>query len=503
MPPLEGNMSLSQSFQQKLGLKLTPQQVQLMKILQIPTANLEEYINQELEENPALELGESEDEKSSDDEIKDEFEETEEEFDLDGSEDEYDNLNLDEYISDTDDEIPAYKMQDENYPEIDDKKVIPIKNEDSSYELLVNQLGMLDLDERRYKIAEQIVGSLDDDGYLRRELLSISDDLAFRQNIETDPKEIEEILKLIHHFEPAGIAARTLQECLILQLQRKKEEEGEDIKLAILILKKYFEEFSKKHYDKIQKALDLSAEQLKEVIHIIIKLNPRPGSNISGLNKAENYILPDFFVVSTNGKIELSLNSLNAPELRLSEGYKEMLVDYRAGTKKDKRQKEAVTFIKQKIDSAKWFIDLIKQRQHTLLSTMNAIIDYQKAFFLTGDESELKPMILKTIADKTGYDISTISRVANSKYVQTEYGTFSLKYFFSDKTITSDGEEVSNKELKAVMIEIVEGEDKKNPLSDDELTEIITERGYKMARRTVAKYREMLNIPVARLRKEL
>ncbi len=503
MPSLDGIMAQSLSIQQKLGLKLTPQQVQLMKILQIPTANLTEYINQELEENPALELGESEEEKVADDEIKDEFEETEEEFELDGSEDEYDNLNLDEYISEGDDEIPAYKMQDENYPEIDDKKVIPIKNEDSAYETLVNQLGMLDLDERRYKIAEQIVGSLDDDGYLRRELLSIADDLAFRQNIETDPAEIEEILKLIQQFEPSGICARNLQECLILQLKRTKGEPGEDINLAIQILKKYFDEFSKKHYEKIQRSLNITTEQLKDVISIIVKLNPKPGSNLVGNSKADNYILPDFFVVSMNGNIEVSLNSLNAPELRLSDGYREMLMEYKAGTKKDKRQREAVTFIKQKIDSAKWFIDLIKQRQHTLLSTMNAIIDYQKAFFLSGDESDLKPMILKTIADKTGYDISTISRVANSKYVQTEYGTFSLKYFFSDKTINSEGEEVSNKELKAVMIEIVEGEDKKNPLSDDELTEIISQRGYKMARRTVAKYREMLNIPVARLRKEL
>ena len=496
-------MALSQTLQQKLGLKLTPQQVQLMKILQIPTANLEEYVNQELEENPALELGETEEEQSSVDEIKDEFESEEEDFDVDGSEDEYENINLDEYVLDGDDEIPAYKMQDENYPEIDDKKVIPIKNEDSFYELLVNQMGMLDLDERRYKIAEQIVGSLDDDGYLRRELISIADDLAFRQNIETEPKEIEEILKLIQHFEPAGICARNLQECLLLQLKRRKEEEGEDIKLAINILKKYFDEFSKKHYEKIQKSLELTADQLKGVIHLIIKLNPKPGINISGVNKAENYILPDFFVISNNGLIELSLNSLNAPELRLSEGYKVMLNEYKAGTKKDKRQREAVTFIKQKIDSARWFIDLIKQRQITLTSTMSAIIDYQKAFFLSGDESDLKPMILKNIADKTGYDISTISRVANSKYVQTEYGTFSLKYFFSDKTITSEGEEVSNKELKAALLEIIEKEDKNNPLGDDELMVLITERGYKMARRTVAKYRELLNIPVARLRKEL
>ena len=431
------------------------------------------------------------------------FETEEEEFDIDGSEDEYENINLDEYVTEGDDEIPAYKMQDENYPEIDDKKVIPIKNEDSFYELLVNQLGMLDLDERRYKIAEQIVGSLDDDGYLRRELISIADDLAFRQNIETEAKEIEEILKLIQQFEPAGICARNLQECLLIQLKRRKQEEGEDINLAITILKKYFEEFSRKHYDKIQKSLELTAEQLKGVIHLIIKLNPKPGTNISGNNKADNYILPDFFVISNNGLIELSLNSLNAPELRLSEGYKVMLNEYKAGTKKDKRQRDAVTFIKQKIDSARWFIDLIKQRQITLTSTMSAIIDYQKAFFLSGDESDLKPMILKNIADKTGYDISTISRVANSKYVQTEYGTFSLKYFFSDKTITNDGEEVSNKELKAALLEIIEKEDKNNPLGDDELMVLITERGYKMARRTVAKYRELLNIPVARLRKEL
>jgi len=494
-------MSLSQSFQQKMSLKLTPQQVQLMKILQIPTVSIEEYINQELEENPALELGESEEEKEEE-EIKDEFNEQEEEFEKESVDDDYDDLNLDQYISDSDDEIPAYKMQDENYPEIDDKQVIPIRTEDSFYDSLIIQLGMLELDEKSYKIAEQIVGSMDDDGYLRRELISIADDLAFRQNIETDEKEIEEILKQIQQFDPPGICARDLQECLILQLKRRKPEEGEDIKLAITILKNYFDEFSRKHYEKIQRSLSIRSEQLRDVINLIIKLNPKPGNLLSS-SRSINYIIPDFYVYNVNGGVELSLNRMNAPELRLSEGYKDMLREYKAGNKKDKQKKEAVTFIKQKIDSARWFIDLIKQRQITLLTTMQAIIDYQKAFFLTGDEQEIKPMILKNIAEKTHFDISTISRVANSKYVQTEYGTFPLKYFFSEKTITTDGEEVSNKELRTVMFEIIAQEDKHNPLSDDAIMEEAMKRGFKMARRTVAKYREILNIPVARLRKEL
>ena len=496
-------MALGQTLQQKLLQKLSPQQIQLMKLLQVPTANLEERIKEELEENPALELGEDEESKESDDEIKDEFDtEEEENFDLDGSEDEYENPDVSEYIVDDDGEIADYKMKDDNYPEMDDKQTIPIKLENSFFDLVLNQLGMLELDERRFKIAEQIVGSLDDDGYLRRELSSISDDLAFRQNVMTDETEIESIIKEIQGFDPPGIAARDLQECLILQLKRKSSE-GFAVELAIQVMTKFYDEFIKKHYEKIQNKLHLTDEQLKEVIHQIIKLNPKPGGNFGEMNKAESYIIPDFYVLNNNGQLELSLNSKNAPELKISEGYKEMMKQYDRGTKKDKRQKEAVLFIKQKIDSAKWFIEMIQQRQQTLLSTMGAIMKHQMEFFLTGDVLTMRPMILKDVAEKTGLDISTVSRVANSKFVQTEFGTYRLKYFFSESLSTDSGEEVSTREVKEILSNLIDAEDKHKPVSDDFLTDLLNEKGYNIARRTVAKYREQLNIPVARLRKGL
>ncbi len=496
-------MALGQTLQQKLLQKLSPQQIQLMKLLQVPTANLEERIKEELEENPALEMGEDEESKESDDEIKDEFEtEEEENFDLDGSEDEYENPDVSEYIVDDDGEIADYKMKDDNYPEMDDKQTIPIKLENSFFDLVLNQLGMLELDERRFKIAEQIVGSLDDDGYLRRELSSISDDLAFRQNVMTDETEIESIIKEIQGFDPPGIAARDLQECLILQLKRKSSE-GIAVELAIQVMTKYYDEFIKKHYEKIQNKLHLTDEQLKEVIHQIVKLNPKPGGNFGEMNKAESYIIPDFYVLNNNGLLELSLNSKNAPELKISEGYKEMMKQYDRGTKKDKRQKEAVLFIKQKIDSAKWFIEMIQQRQQTLLSTMGAIMKHQLEFFLTGDVLTMRPMILKDVAEKTGLDISTVSRVANSKFVQTEFGTYRLKYFFSESLSTDSGEEVSTREVKEILSNLIDAEDKHKPVSDDFLTDLLNEKGYNIARRTVAKYREQLNIPVARLRKSL
>jgi RNA polymerase sigma-54 factor len=352
------------------------------------------------------------------------------------------------------------------------------------------------------KIAEQIVGSLDDDGYLRRELSSIVDDLAFRQNIVTDEKEVEGIIKQIQQFDPPGVGARNLQECLLLQLQRKVNE-AKSVELAIKVLSKYCEEFTRKHYEKIQRGLNLTDEQIKEVINQIIKLNPRPGGNVGEINKAENYIVPDFYIINNNGILELTLNSRNAPDLRISEGYRDMLKDYDRGAKKDKRQKDAVLFIKQKIDSAKWFIDMIKQRQHTLLVTMDSIMRHQQEFFLTGDETVLKPMILKDIAEKTNLDISTVSRVANSKFVQTEFGTYRLKFFFSESLSTDSGEEVSTREVKKILSDMIEAEDKRKPLSDEYLTDMLNEKGYNIARRTVAKYREMLNIPVARLRKEL
>jgi RNA polymerase sigma-54 factor len=493
-------MSLSQSLQQRLLQKLSPQQIQLMKLLQVPTANLEERIKEELEENPALEQNE-EDRDDSFDEPKDDSDNADD-FEMDGGEDEYGNLDISDYVMDGDDEVGDYKLRDDNYPEIDDNKVIPYRVETTFHDILADQLGMLKLDERTRKIAEQIVGSIDDDGYLRRETTSIQDDLAFRQNVEVTEAEIEALIHKIQHFDPAGVCARNLQECLLLQLNRKFKE-GKNVKVAIDVLTDYFDEFTKKHYDKIQRGLSLTDDQLKDVINQIIRLNPKPGGNIGEVNKGESYVIPDFFVVNNGGKLEITLNSKNAPDLRISEGYRDMLKDYDRGSKKDKRQKEAVLFIKQKIDAAKWFIDAIKQRQHTLLSTMETILEYQYEFFLTGDETTLRPMILKDIAERTGLDISTVSRVANSKFVQTEFGTYRLKFFFSESLSTDSGEEVSTREVKKILSNMVEAESKKKPLSDERLTELLQEKGYNIARRTVAKYREQLNIPVARLRKEL
>ena len=496
-------MALSQSLQQKLLQKLSPQQIQLMKLLQVPTANLEERIKEELEENPALELEEEKHDENAD-ELKDEFNEAEkEEFDEpDGSTDEYENIDVSEYVSEGDDDVADYKLRDDNYPEEDDKKTLPYKTETSFFDMLLDQLGLLKLSDVEQRIAEQIVGSIDEDGYLRRETAAIVDDLAFRQNIVATEEDVEEIIRKIQHFDPPGVAARDLQECLLIQLQRQKDE-GKNVDTAIIAIKKYFDEFTKKHYEKIQRGLNLNEDQLKEVMLQIIRLSPKPGGNVGEINKAESYVVPDFFIFNNGGKLELTLNSRNAPELRISEGYRDMLKEYDRGAKKDKRQKEAVLFIKPKIDAAKWFIDAIKQRQHTLLSTMNAIMEHQKDFFLTGDETSLKPMILKDIAEKTGLDISTVSRVANSKFVQTEFGTYRLKFFFSESLSTDSGEEVSTREVKKILSDLIEGENKKRPLSDERLTELLQEKGYNIARRTVAKYREQLNIPVARLRKEL
>ncbi len=494
-------MSLSQRLQQKLLQKLSPQQIQLMKLLQVPTAHLEERVKEELEENPALETGEDGfDEKHE--EPKDDFENADDDFENDGSENEYDNIDISEYVNDGDDEPGDYKYRDDNYGDPEETKTIPHKVETSFYDTLKSQLLMLNLDDRERKIAEQIIGSIDDDGYLRRDITSIVDDLAFRQNIESTEKEIDHLIKMIQQFDPAGVGARDLQECLLLQLKRK-EAEGRAVTYAIEIISNYFEEFTKKHYEKIQRALGLDDAGIKEVINQIIKLNPKPGGQVGETNKLQSYVIPDFFVVNNGGKLEVTLNSKNAPDLRISEGYRDMLKDYDRGTKKDKRQKEAVLFIKQKIDSAKWFIDAIKQRQHTLLSTMQTIVEYQREFFLTGEDTDLRPMILKDIAEKTFLDISTVSRVANSKFVQTEFGTYRLKFFFSESLVTDSGEEVSTREVKKILSNLIEEESKQRPLSDEKLTELLQEKGYNIARRTVAKYREQLNIPVARLRKEL
>jgi len=497
-------MALHQSLQQKLLQKLSPQQIQLMKLLQVPTANLEERIKEEMEENPALEQSEDGHDENLDEDMKDEFESPEEEeFDLDGSADEYENLDISEYVHD-EDEIAEYRLKDDNYPELDEGKTIPHRVESTFHDSLLDQLGMLTMSEEEKRIAEQIIGSIDDDGYLRRETNSIVDDLAFRQNIQVTASEIESLIQQIQQFDPPGIAARNLQECLLLQLYRKHVvSEDPSIDWAIRILEKYFEEFTKKHYEKIQKGLNLTDEDLRDAVGQIIRLNPKPGGNVGDTHKGETYVIPDFFIYNNGGKLELTLNSKNAPDLRISEGYREMLREYDKGSKKDKRQKEAVIFIKQKIDAAKWFIDAIKQRQNTLLVTMQSIMDHQHEFFITGDETSLRPMILKDIAEVTNLDISTVSRVANSKFVQTEFGTYRLKFFFSESLTTDSGEEVSTREVKKILSDMVEGENKKKPLSDEKLTDMLQEKGYNIARRTVAKYREQLNISVARLRKAL
>lgn len=492
-------MSLSQRLQQKLSQKLSPQQIQLMKLLQVPTAHLEERVKEELEENPALETAEDNFEEKAADSL-DEYEEKDD-YESDGSEEDYDNIDITEYVSDGDDDVGDYKYRDSNTGS-NESKVIPHRVETTFFDTLKTQLLMLDLDEREQKVAEQIVGSIDDDGYLRREVTSIVDDLAFRQNVISNEAEIKKLIHLIQQFDPPGVAARDLQECLLLQLQRKRSD-GNDVKIAMDIIENYFDEFTKKHYDKIQKALNLDEDGIREVINQIIKLNPKPGGQIGETNKLQTYVVPDFFVLNNNGKLEVTLNSKNAPDLRISEGYRDMLKDYDRGSKKDRRQKEAVLFIKQKIDSAKWFIDAIRQRQHTLLSTMQTIVDYQKAFFLSGEDTDLKPMILKDIAERTGLDISTVSRVANSKFVQTEFGTYRLKFFFSESLVTDSGEEVSTREVKKILSDLIDEENKQKPLSDEKLTSALQEKGYNIARRTVAKYREQLNIPVARLRKEL
>lgn len=490
-------MSLYQGLQQKMLQKLSPQQIQLMKLLQVPTADLEQRIKEELEENPALELVE-ENEDIEDSEIEETFTTDDELQDVDTHEE----IDIAEYVSEGDDEIPDYKTKDDTYTKADQAKTIPIKMESSFHEYLIMQLGMLGLNEHKQKIAEQIVGSIDDDGYLRRDTLAMIDDMAFRQNIQTTEAALQQLIHQIQQFDPPGVAARNLKECLLLQLQRQQAE-GKNVTTAIKILTHHFEAFTKKHYTKIQHSLALTDDALKQAIHQITRLNPKPGGNAVSENNIHNTIIPDFFITNNNGTLDLTLNAKNAPDLKISEEYKDMLKGYDKSNKKDKRQKETVLFIKQKIDSAKWFIDIIKQRQQTLLSTMSAIMHLQKDFFISGDETTLHPMILKDVAEKTELDISTISRVANSKFVQTEFGTYRLKFFFSESMSTDSGEEVSTREVKKILSDVIEAENKHKPLSDEKLTELLQKKGYNIARRTVAKYREQLNVPVARLRKQL
>jgi RNA polymerase sigma-54 factor len=484
---------LKQSLQQKLLQKLSPQQIQMIKLLEIPTIQLEQRIKKELEENPVLEEGKEEDEYSDN---------GEEEINEDNLNDDVDEFSLDDYLNDED--IPSYKLASNNYSKDDKKEDIPFSVGISFHEHLQNQLGLRNLTEKEEVLATYLIGNLDDDGYVRRKLEAVANDLAFSQNIETDEDELLEVLRIIQDLEPAGVGARSLQECLLIQIQNKDREQPE-IDLAWKILKYYFNEFTKKHYEKIETRLNITEDQLKSAMNEILKLNPRPGSSFSSSSQSIQTLIPDFILENNEGDLQLSLNARNVPDLRLSYTYTEMLQSYSSKSKQEKTKsdKEAITFMKQKLDSAKWFIDAIKQRQNTLLLTMNAIIEYQYEYFLEGDESKLKPMILKDIAERTGLDISTISRVANSKYIQTHFGILSLKYFFSEGLQTESGEEVSTREIKSILKECIENENKKKPLTDDKLTDILKEKGYKIARRTVAKYREQLNIPVARLRKEL
>ncbi|MDF3076667.1 MAG: rpoN [Sphingobacteriaceae bacterium] len=489
---------LKQNLQQKLLQKLSPQQIQFIKLLQVPTVMLDTRIKEELEENPALEdlsLANM-NEPAEDYPDKD----PEENFDKDESNEDFDEFNVDEYIQD--DSISDYGSKyDQNGDDDEERKEIPIAVQNSFFENLEQQLNLVPLSDKDFHVGMQIIGSLDDDGYLRRPISSLVDDLAFSQNVFADEAEIEEMLKLIQSFDPAGVGARDLQECLLIQL-RKRDISNPVIQKAIVIVEEYLDEFTRKHYDKLERLLNIDSEELKEIVAEILKLNPKPG-DASAQTTKQLQVIPDFHITNNDGTLILTLNSKNAPELRVSRSYQEMFEHYDKASAKDKKLKEAVQFVKQKLDSAKWFIDAIKQRQQTLLKTMNAIMNYQYEYFITGDERNLRPMILKDIADKIGMDISTVSRVANSKYVQTEFGTFLLKSFFSEAIQTESGEEVSNKEVKKILEDCIGSEDKHRPLADEKLTEILKEKGYNIARRTVAKYREAMNIPVARLRKEL
>jgi RNA polymerase sigma-54 factor len=481
-------MALRQSLQQKLLQKLSPQQIQLMKLLQVPTVELEQRIKQEIEENPALEEGEQE--KEIDDK-NDEYE------DADSAENSLDDFNIDNYL---DDDVPDYRLSARNHSPEADEKAIPLAGGKTFQEVLQQQVALRIKDEQQLIIADHIIGNLDDAGYLRRELFNIVDDLAFSQNIIINEQEIEEVLKTIQELEPYGVGARDLRECLLIQLRKKTK--TVPIVTAEEILDRFFEEFTKKHYSKITTRLDITELDVKDALAEIVKLNPKPGNSLIDTNKVTQHIIPDFIVSDNNGEIHLELNNRNAPQLKVNRQYAEMLRAYDQSKRSD-RDKEAIVFVKQKIDSAKWFIDAIKQRQQTLLVTMQAIINYQEAFFRSGDETDLRPMILKDIAEIVNMDISTISRVANSKHVSTPFGTFILKYFFSESLSTDSGEEVSTREVKRILQDAVEQEDKRKPYTDEKLTNILKAKGYNIARRTVAKYREQLNISVARLRKEL
>ncbi len=484
---------LKQRLNFKLLQKLSPQQIQLMKMIQLPTQAFEERIKQEIEENPALDTGKEELDNFDDTPINELEEDGIEKIDTD-------DINIDDYLSD--DEIPSYKTQSSNYSSDDDDKQVPYAAGTTFHQSLKNQLHTFSLDEEENLIAEFLVGSVDDSGYIRRKLIDLVDDLAFTQNIFTTEQKVEEVLlKVVHRLDPVGVGARDLKECLIIQLKAKKETPTRI--LAIKILEMAFDKFVKKHFKKLIEKFTIDEEALKDAISEISKLNPKPGSSYAGNNKIAEQIVPDFSIKILDGELELTLNSRNAPELHVSKQYSNMLKGYQESTKKSKSQKDAVLFIKQKLDGAKWFIEAIKQRQQTLLVTMNAIMYYQYDYFLTGDERKLKPMILKDIADKIDMDVSTVSRVANSKYVSTPYGTKLIKVFFSESMKNDQGEDVSTREIKKILENVIDNEDKRKPHTDEKLSKLLKEKGYPIARRTVAKYREQLEIPVARLRKEI
>jgi RNA polymerase sigma-54 factor len=484
---------LKQHLQFKLSQKLSPQQIQLMKLIQLPTQAFEQRLKQELEENPALETG-KESMETDDSDFGEEYNN-----DLDNESINTEDINIDEYLSD--DEIPDYRTRSNNYSADDEDKNIPYAAGISFNQYLLNQLNTMDLDDEKWSIAEFLIGSIDESGYIRRELSNITDDLAFTQNIFTDEQTLKQVLKVIHELDPPGVGATSLEECLLIQLRRKDPNQA--VENAIEILERSFDHFSKKHYKKLIQKHNLSEEQLKDAVHEIEKLNPKPGGSYAGNNKIIEHIVPDFSIRIIDGELELSLNGRNAPELHVSREYNNMLEGHKNSKDKSKEQKDTVLFIKQKLDAAKWFIDAIRQRQQTLFITMNAIMQYQHEYFLTGDERKLRPMILKDIADTIDMDVSTVSRVANSKYVDTPYGTKLIKDFFSEAMKNEQGEDVSTREIKKILETVIGEEIKKKPLTDDKLAALLKEKGYPIARRTVAKYREQLGIPVARLRKEI
>jgi len=487
-------MALKQYLQFKLSQKLSPQQIQLMKLIQLPTQAFEQRLKQELEENPALDTGKENDNTDA----FDEFDNSSDDYNDNDTIDAED-INVDEYLSD--DEIPDYRTQANNYSSDDDEKSIPYASGTSFTQHLTNQLNTFRLSEHQEEIAQFLVGSVDESGYIRRTLSDITDDLAFTQNVYTSEEEVEEVLKIVQQLDPAGVAARNLQECLSIQLQRK--EQNPDVELALKIIEKAFEQFTKKHYKKLMQKFSIDEEQLKDAVEEIERLNPKPGGSYAGNNKIIEHIVPDFAIKIVDGELELTLNGRNAPELHVSREYNNMLKGYKDSKEKSKAQKDAVLFIKQKLDAAKWFIEAVRQRQQTLYVTMSAIMNYQQEYFLSGDERKLRPMILKDIADEIDMDVSTISRVANSKYVDTPYGTKLIKEFFSESMTNDQGEEVSTREIKKILETVIEEENKKKPLTDEALSKILKEKGYPIARRTVAKYREQLDIPVARLRKKI